>query len=166
MPSPGSGWLFDTVVLSNFTLIGELELLRRRYAVSGLVTTEVLDEVAKGIAAGYALTPVLDLVDTDFDVITLDGEERRVFQELLRFLGAGEASCVAVASRRGGVVVTDDRAARNACQDLTIHFTGTVGIFKASCRDRLLTLVDADAMLERMREVGFYSPVKRISDII
>ena len=34
-----------------------------------------------------------------------------------------------------GLVVTDDRAARNCCSERGVDFTGTIGILKACCRE-------------------------------
>ena len=63
-------------------------------------------------------------------------------------------------------VVTDDRAARKQCSLMKIPFTGTVGILKASILDEQLKLAQADDILGKMIDRGFYSPVRSISDIV
>ena len=45
---------FDTVTLSNFALVGRLDLLIRRYGRRACITSQVLDEVTDGIVAGYS----------------------------------------------------------------------------------------------------------------
>ena len=55
-------------------------------------------------------------------------------RELLRILAPGEASCIAQAKARGGVVITDDRAARQCCHERGVVFTGTIGILTISLR--------------------------------
>ena len=59
-----AGWFFDSVTLSNFALAGGLQILIDRYRKRGFVTTQVVDELTRGVAAGYApLSDGLDLVD-------------------------------------------------------------------------------------------------------
>ena len=165
---PDSLYLFDTVTLSNFALSNSLDLLVRRYEQRLLVTTEILSEVAAGVTAGHAaLRAIAECVRARrFRQTSLDWQERVVFGELLGHLGAGEASCIAVACYRHGVVVTDDRAARACCVDRKIRFTGTVGILKASCLDGQITADEADEMLSAMVEHGFSAPVSKIRDIL
>lgn len=43
--------------------------------------------------------------------------------------------------------------------------TGTIVILKALCLDRTITSEEADAILARMVEAEFYSPVRRVSDL-
>jgi len=85
---------------------------------------------------------------------------------LIGHLGKGEASCIAAAKIRSGIVVTDDRATRKICRQLEIPVTGTVGIFKASVLSGQLSLATADTHLKEMITAGFYSPVLNISDIV
>ena len=69
-------------------------------------------------------------------------------------------------SKRGGIVATDDRAARSACDYRRIPCTGTIGILRACCRDGSLSATEADAALQAMVDAGFYSPVHRLSDLV
>jgi hypothetical protein len=96
----------------------------------------------------------------------LTAEERRIYRDLLRSLAPGEASCVACAKVRGGTVVTDDRAARGACAERDVPTTGTIGILKACVRDRTSDAEEADATLELMIDAGYFSPVRRIGDLL
>lgn len=89
-----------------------------------------------------------------------------LFVGLLRALSSGEASCVVLAGHRNGIVATDDRAARSSCAERGIPVTGTIGILKALCIDRTITSEEADAILNRMVGAGFYSPVRRVSDLL
>ena len=43
--------------------------------------------------------------------------------------------------------------------------TETIGILKASVIDGLLTTTKADAILQKMVEKGFYSPIRSMVDI-
>ena len=159
---------FDTVTLSNFALSGRLDLLVDRYGRRSRVTEAVRDEVLEGVVAGYRDLMVVEEALEDGrlgSAASLAGAERGIYGELLRFLAPGDASCIACAKIRGGVVATDDRAARDACSDRDVLVTGTIGILKACARDGALTLDAADAVLQSMIDAGYFSPVRRISDL-
>jgi predicted nucleic acid-binding protein len=164
MPEPG-GWFFDSVTLSNFALADAVAVLRDRYRRRGFVPTQVVDELTRGVTAGYApLTACLDLVDTGvLRVVSLDRSERHTFRQLVGHLGEGEAGTIAVAHHRQGTVVTDDRAARRTCADLNVPVTGTLGILQAAVRDRQLTLGAANDLLRAMIQAGFHSPLDRLA---
>lgn len=159
----------DTVTLSNFALAGRLDLLIQRYGRRAYITPQVLDEVVDGIVAGYArLREVEDAVSAGklSDTGTLSSEERACYRRLLRALSPGEASCVSCAKVRGGVVATDDMAARARCTDLGVGFTGTIGILIAMAREGAIAPSEADQLLQSMVDAGFYSPVSRISSLL
>lgn len=166
---PRGDLFFDTVTLSNFALAGRLDLLAARYGVRARVTPEVLDEVIAGTAVGYSdLRAVEAAIEAGGlgNAGNLSSEERGTYRELLRTLSPGEASCIACAKARGGMVVTDDRAARSTCRAHGVGFTGTIGILKACCRDGTLSPEEADRALAAMVDAGYYSPVRRISDLL
>jgi hypothetical protein len=98
--------------------------------------------------------------------LPLSPTERMTYRTLLRSLSPGEASCIVCARERGGIVVTDDRAARTACTEFGIAFTGTIGILKACCQQGALDPHTADAVLHTMIAAGYRSPVGRITDIL
>jgi len=159
----------DTVTLSNFVLSGNLDLLLSRYGQSLRVTEQVRAELAAGRICGYPELGVVEQALGSGSIISTEPmtmPESERFADLLRTLGAGEASCVTLAGHRGGIVATDDRAARSCCAERQIPVTGTVGILKALCMDQTITAEQADAILARMVDTGFYSPVRRISDLL
>lgn len=160
-----TGWFFDSVTLSNFALASGLSLLIARYCKRGFVTTQVLDELTRGVAAGYApLAEAINLVDRNvLKVVLLDRAERLTFRQLVTHLGEGEAGTIAAAHHRHGVVVTDDLAARRTCADMLIPVTGTIGILRASVRDHEVTLSTANELLRKMMAEGFHSPVDEIT---
>jgi predicted nucleic acid-binding protein len=165
--SPGR-FFFDTVTLANFALGGRFGLLVDRYGASLFVVEPVRVELAAGRAGRYA---ELESVEEALSAGTIsqagpmEPAEHKLFVGLLRTLGAGEASCIACAAQRGGVVVTDDRTARRYCAGRGIPVTGTIGILQALCADGTVSVEEADALLARMVETGFYSPIRRVSDL-
>ena len=160
-----AGWFFDSVTLSNFALADGLHILTARYRARGYVTTQVLDELTRGAAAGYTpLAACLELVHKGIlRAVSLNRIERNAFRQLVSHLGAGEAGTIAAAHHRHGVAVTDDLAARRTCADMELPVTGTIGILQASIRDRTVTLAAANNLLRKMIEAGFHSPVDRLT---
>jgi predicted nucleic acid-binding protein len=169
MPERRHHYFFDTVTLSNFALAGRVDLVTSRYGAHALVTSEVLDEVVEGIVAGHGALRDIEAAISAAD-LGLAGpptsEERQTYRELLRVLAPGEASCIACARHRDGIVVTDDRAARECCAERAVRFTGTVGILKACCADGVLSTADADEILSATITAGYHSPVRQISDLL
>jgi len=158
-------WFFDSVTLSNFALVGRMDVLSDRYRMRGFVTTQVVDELTSGVAAGHApLADCLGLVDQGvFRVVTLDKTERDTFRELIGHLGQGEAGTITAALHRKGIVVTDDLSGRRTCADMGIPVTGTIGILQAVLHDRVLTLAVTNDLLHKMIAAGFRSPVDRLT---
>lgn len=158
-------FFFDTVSLANFALAGKMRLLVERYGQCAILTSEVLSEVENGISKGLEKLESIETLAAGrhLTLTQLTSSERQSKISLLRNLGSGEASCIACAIHRGGVVVTDDRAARAACKDFDIPVTGTIGIMLALVRAEKLSVNDADTVLLEMIRQGFYSPVNSIS---
>jgi predicted nucleic acid-binding protein len=163
---PDKKWVFDTVALSNFLLSESLYILEKRYRKRAIITWEVYDEITAGMQAYPQLKDIDKLIDKKiFMLISLTRKEHKNYLELIGHLGKGEASCIACARGQTAIVVTDDRTARKQCTSMKIPFTGTVGILKASMLDGQMSLSRADKILLKMRNAGFYSPVRSISDI-
>ncbi|MDP6490525.1 MAG: hypothetical protein QGH42_08665 [Kiritimatiellia bacterium] len=169
MREPAPSYLFDTVTLSNFALAGHFELLIARYGRRAMITPEVLDEVTDGVVAGYYALSEIEKAANEGRIgrtTPLPAPARQTYRELLRILAPGEASCIAHAAVLNGVVVTDDRTARQCCSERSISVTGTIGILTACCSDGTLSPEDGDTLLHDMIEAGYYSPVANISDLI
>jgi predicted nucleic acid-binding protein len=161
---------FDTVVLSNFAFIkGGITFLQKRYQQRGNVTLQVLEELAKATYSGFNQLEEVEknlFNKKGFVKTSLAESEQPAYILLLKNLGNGEASCIACASKRKGIVVTDCRMARNSCKEHDIAVTGTLGILKSAYLDGILQIDEADAMLKQMVDFGFYSPVQKISDML
>lgn len=170
MPDPDQKYYFDTVVLSNFALVDRLDLLTIMYKDRLIITTEVVDEISRGISSGFdVLQEIMNLLAdgsiSEYSLSSSSGE-RQAYTSLLVNLGAGEASAIAAAKTVDGIVVTDDKFARRICEERCIKVTGTIGILKKLCMKSILQPQEADSILQGMITCGFYSPVNRISDIL
>lgn len=159
-------YIFDATVLSNFLLVDGLAFLVERYRDSGLVSSQVYDELSSGFSREPALRQIENVIGKKgFDLITLSPKEHGFYITILGFLGKGEASCIAHARFSPCVVVSDDKACRRTCDLCKIKYTGTIGILSAACDDRQLSIEKADLMLAAMIQAGFYSPVRKISEV-
>jgi predicted nucleic acid-binding protein len=166
-------YIFDTTVLSNLAAVGRLDLLEKRYRKVGLTTVEVSDEVRGGLQAGYGY---LESVLQQIQAISPGGwlriaapesvAEHQLRAEFALLLDPGEASCLALAVSRGLVLVTDDLAARQLAQERDALLTGTVGILLTLVRDGSLPLTEANAILAKMIERRYRSPVDHLDDLI
>ncbi len=169
MPESGARSYLDTVTLSNFALSGRIDVLVARYGRRAIVPQQVLDEIADGIVTGYSDLRGVEAAVANGEFSSAEGfsaEEREFYRNLLRTLSPGEASCVTLARTRGGVVVTDDRTARNRCFDDGVPVTGTIGILKACVLDGILSPREADDALRAMTAAGYYSAVSSISAVV
>ena len=164
---PEKKWVFDTVSLSNFLLADSLFILEKRYSQKALITSQVYDEIYEGIAKYDKLKGIDALIENNIlRAHVLTGKEREIYSNLVRYLGKGEASCIAVAREKSAIVVTDDKFARSQCYQMDITVTGTIGILKASILDGSISVHQADDVLRKMIKSGFYSPVRKMDNII
>jgi predicted nucleic acid-binding protein len=157
--------IFDNCVLSNFALSESLYIIKRLYADRSYITDFVMAENIKGILKGYrGLSLIRDALNEGWlKVITLRSkDEIRLFERLSLSLGSGEASCIAVARTKGLVFACDDRTVRREAVLLDIRLTGTIGILIRAVRRGLITSKEANKILNRMIEYGFYSPVRSV----
>jgi predicted nucleic acid-binding protein len=162
MPEPRDLY-FDSVTLSNFAVIGQLDFLTQRYRRRICVLMQVSDELTRGATSHPFLEECLRLMDKGLlKVRSLKRQECSTFRRLISQLGAGEAATIATAVHRNGIVVTDDLAARHAAGELQVSLTGTVGILRAAVRDGTLELTTANAWLSQMIEHGYRCPVEKI----
>ena len=153
--------LLDNTVLSNFALVGRIELLTNALGGQVVTTPQVIDEFNDGVARGRVPETKLDWLE----VLNLEAKEKTIFQGLLMRVNAGEAACLAVASLRNGRVLTDDRDARKLAAQLKIPISGTLGILLRLVQDNMLTLAEANEILEQMIAEGYRSPIEKLEDL-
>jgi|YNPMSStandDraft_1061717.scaffolds.fasta_scaffold77520_2 predicted nucleic acid-binding protein len=151
--------LLNCTVLSNFALVGRLDLLQTAVGGRAATTEAVIQEFNAGIALGYFPQVSLEWLP----VLPLSPEEQATYQQIHPRLGAGEASCLAVAHHRGLKVATDDGDSRRYAQRTGIAISGTLGILVQLVRSNILTLQEGNAILAAMIQQGYRAPEADLS---
>jgi len=152
--------VLNNTVLSNFAKVSRTDLLGR---VLGrfYITEEVLSEYRKGIERRG-----LPELKTKFEVIRLSEEERRFAETLMRKLGKGEASSIAVAKFRTLKFFSDDIDARREAMKLGLEVHGTITVLVLCVKKGVLSLEEANALLNKMIECGYYSPIRDLRNVL
>jgi predicted nucleic acid-binding protein len=99
------------------------------------------------------------------ETVELRVAEQDRITELSGDLQLGEAACIAVAEARGGLVLTDDVAARERAVALGVEISGTVGVLGRLLRQKILSLEQGDRLLDEMIACGYWSPVRSLRDV-
>ena len=160
--------ILDACVLSNFALSRSFHILKSSYEGYAYVSSFVAAENLRGFLSGYTgLREAMKAVDQWLIETNVEGKEEKIlFETLSVSLGAGEASSIAIAKVRGFTFASDDRSARREASLLGVPLTGTVGILYKAVKMKLITLRKGEIVLSRMKEKGFYSPVKSLKELM
>jgi predicted nucleic acid-binding protein len=121
--------ILNTTVLSNFTSGGALNLIKSLFGMA-YTTHEVHEEILRGISRGYQYLEDIDH-EMSFDetgwlrVIAIrSNTEHRLMDDLLKRLGIGESSCIAIAKSRKMIFLSDDRTARRIAKENGLRISG------------------------------------------
>ena len=137
----------DTSFLVNFLTLDRMDILRGLQAYVFYVPNHVVAEVEyaeqqERLSAALAEGTVTELEITDPGEIAL-------YDELRRFLGDGEAACLAVAATRRWVIATDEkrRLRREIFERLGEEYLlNTPGAIVAALRAGILTVPEAETI--------------------
>ena len=162
----------NTTVLSNFSSIGQLDLLHQLYGIV-YIPTEVYEEIQAGLEEGYLFYTGIDhriypLAKEGWIRLTsmVGEEELHFFSRLPSGLHHGEASCLAIAKHRGWMLLSDDRAARDEAARLGIRVSGSVGCLVLAVERSACSLEQANTWLDRMIQQGYWSPVSDLTRLL
>ncbi len=153
--------LADTTVLSNFAHAERPDLLRQAFP-----DLAVPDPVREELAVGERLGLVPSCDWSWLQAIELTDTEQVRAAELRNYLQAGEAACIAVAAARGGLLLTDDGAARRMAGSLEVSVSGTIGVLLRLWRRGILAIEEGDRLLSEMMDRGYRSPVQSLHEIL
>lgn len=162
----------NTTVLSNFAVIGQLDLLRQLYGTIH-IPTEVYEEIRVGLEEGYQFYAGIDQLIHPFvekgwiRLTSVTGEqELRFLGELPRRLHQGEAACLAIAQQRVWLLLTDDLTARKEAARRGIRKSGSVGCLALAVERGLCTLEQANHWLKDMIRHNYRSPVTDLTPLL
>lgn len=161
--------IFDNCVLSNFALSDSLQIIKKLYSGVSYITDFTAAENMRGIALGYgALEKIREALREGWirEVTLNSNKEKALFESLSVSIGSGEASSIAAAKARGFVFACDDKAARRETALLQVALTGTLGILARAVKENIISLKNADDVLNLMIKHGFYAPVISVSEIL
>jgi predicted nucleic acid-binding protein len=154
--------LLDNTVLSHFSTVRRPDLVRAAFVEQVGTTGQAYQEMRDGVAIGK-----IPAGDWDWLVrVALTPVEQVQFETFHEHMGAGEASCLAVARERGYRLATDDKDARRLARQLNISLTGSIGILAALVKQGQIPLVEGDRFLHEMVAAGYRSPVAMLEDVL
>jgi predicted nucleic acid-binding protein len=155
--------LIDNTVLSNFALVKEMALLKEYCRSQGAMTGHVRTEFEKGIAQGILSDVNLDWLQK----VDLEGaEEYALFGNLRRRLGAGEASCLAIAIRRQSDLLSDDMAVRKIALREGVRLSGSIGVLLELIRIGRISLETGNKILKGFIYYGYFAPVDKLNGLL
>lgn len=152
--------IVDTTTLFNFSLINRLDILA--VVVGKICTTEQVMEEIKMCTARNVL-PEVDL--SQVEIIYRTEEDKSLFSRLNEMFGKGEASCLAVCVSHGFKILTDDMDARKFAHRMGIPVSGTIGVLVSAIEKGIISKQEADDLLSKMIDKGFYSHIKRLDEL-
>jgi len=162
--------ILNTTVLSNFASVGELDLIKRLFGVV-YTTHEVHEEILRGISRGYQYLEDVDH-EMSFDetgwlrvVAIRSPTEHQSMNDLLKRLGMGESSCIAIAKSRTMIFMSDDRIARRIANEMGVSISGTIGILVRCVNKDIISFLEGNSILIEMIQKGYMSPVDSLEAI-
>jgi len=125
--------LIDNNILSTFARVGAMDLLftlfsRQRLGLTSAIRSKVLDAIQHGCAW---LQDTVELMETgQLQLVALTPEELATTPILPDSLGDGERECIAVCQGRGWPFLTNDKRARNYCQQVGVEVYDLAGLLR------------------------------------
>lgn len=152
--------LADTTVLNNFAQIQRTDLLKAAWPDLA-APIAVWNELELGVHRG--LVPACDW--SWLNLLDLTEREQIQAAKVGRALGPGESACIAAASSRGLLMLSDDWEARELGRSLGIDVSGSLGVLDRLVLKQILSLNEADVLLAEMVRRGFRSPYRSLREI-
>lgn len=151
----------DNTILSNFALIGRIDLIYSLWPDVACTTRPVLEEYQAG-------TQVSKLPEEAWEGLVLHeltDEETAQAAMLLPHLGAGERSCLAAAILQRAVFDSDDQQARKHASQVGLIVIGSIGILIRCVKKRLISKPAAQKLLDMMIMAHYHSPLTNLDEI-
>ncbi|MEW6606770.1 MAG: DUF3368 domain-containing protein [bacterium] len=164
--------ILNNTVLSNFSSVNRLDLIK--FAFDEYYTSkDVVDEVSIGIKRGYDF---LQQVRENIYPLNKNGwlrienirklSDYKLYDKLLKTVSRGEASCIVIAYQKGWIFVSDDKDARIIADSFGVKISGTLGILKIAIDKGIISIKEADFLLDLMIKRGYRAPIRNIREIL
>ena len=92
--------------------------------------------------------------------------EHQSMNDLLKRLGMGESSCIAIAKSRTMIFMSDDRIARRIANEMGVSISGTIGILVRCVDKDIISFLEGNIILVEMIQKGYMSPVDSLEAIV
>jgi hypothetical protein len=152
----------DNTVLTNFGSVERPDLIFLLWPGMAYTTQAVMEEYRAGVqisglsGKAWERLPIYELTD----------EDNARIAALPPQFGSGERACLAAAIRLMGVFASDDQQARKYALQAGIVVIGSVGILVRCVQKGLISETDAQALLDRMIDTGYHSPITNLDEIL
>jgi predicted nucleic acid-binding protein len=157
----------DANIVINLLHVNRIDLLGKLHPYSFVVPEEVILEIrdpsqsaALQVALGNGLLVEVRLAELP---------ELKLYTELLKTLGSGEAACLALAESRGWLIASDERKVflREATKRIgPSRILNTAGLFVKAIKLGLLTVAEADADKKTLEQHRFTMKFTSFKDVI
>ncbi|HEY7035391.1 MAG TPA: DUF3368 domain-containing protein [Thermomicrobiales bacterium] len=161
-------WVLDTTVLLYFGRFESLWIIKHALIDPKLVVDEVVAELLRPPTAVNQLQAALTdgwlrrhPLSSDAELASLEA----LHQQRPR-LGSGEAGGLAACIANGWALVSDDQDARRVATTHGVPVTGTIGTLLRAIRREIIEVDPAEALLRRMIEAGYRSPVAQLANLL
>ena len=120
----------DTDILSMFGKVGSISILKQIFEELK-VPSAVYEELLRAKEVGFSF---VDDVFTDIEVINLSEDEHKEYISLIKnekYLHKGEIQGIIICKHRSGILLTNDKKAKNFCTKNGILYFDIKGILRA-----------------------------------
>ena len=141
----------DTDILSMFGKVGSISTLKRLFKELK-VPSAVYEELLRAKEVGFSF---VDDVFTDIEVINLSEDEHKEYVSLInneKYLHKGEVQGIIICKHRGGILLTNDKKAKNFCIKNGIIYFDIKGILRALLLRDILNEEEIQKLAARIEE--------------
>lgn len=145
--------VFDTDVISAFSKIRRLELLKDLFPRSNFfITPAVQADLIRAEEAGYDFTDYLWSTNL-FQVVGYSQDEVELISKISierKTLGSGEITSTAVAKQRNWLMVTNDEAAKKECDRQGVRYIDLIMILGSLWRNKVLSKEEVSKLIDEI----------------
>ncbi len=140
-----------TDILSMFGKVGYIRTLKRLFKELKMPSA-VYEELLRAKEVGFSF---VDDVFTDIEVINLSEDEHKEYVSLIsdeKYLHKGELQGIIICKHRGGILLTNDKKAKNFCTKNGILYFDIKGILRALFLRAILNEEEIQKLAARIEE--------------